>query len=92
MTQLEEQLRQELQEIAQRIAPADLRPLREPPARYWAVRIRWLVPVAAAGAVASVVVGLSLARPATAPVTSAPLPRTMPLRAAADPPFVAVAG
>lgn len=61
MTQLEQRLRQELHDMAQRLAPADLRPLREPPARGWSARARWLVPVAAASAVASVALGLWLA-------------------------------
>lgn len=89
MTELEVRLRQELQDMAQRLAPADLRPLREPPARDPARRARWLAPVAAMAAIVSVFGGLALVhRPAG--TTTAVRLNERPVRS--DPALVAVAG
>jgi hypothetical protein len=88
VTQLEVRLSQELHDIAQRVAPADLRPLREPPAPGRPGRARWLAPVAAMAAVGAVAAALALARgegPAQiVGKTWHPL--------ASDPPLIAVAG
>jgi hypothetical protein len=58
MTQIEDRLRQELQDMAQRLSTADLRPLRVPSSRPVASRARKLAPLAAACAVLAIVVGL----------------------------------
>jgi hypothetical protein len=84
MTELEGRLRQELQNMAQRIAPADPRPLRQPPARSSRGAVRWLAPLAAAVAVACVAGGLELAsRSGRPPHTQVTSPQ------AADPPVFA---
>src|SRR6185437_4101407 len=69
MTDLEDRLRAELDDFAQRANPATIRPLQPPPgraARQAPRRMRrWLAPVAAATAVAAVIAGVTLAvRPA----------------------------
>jgi hypothetical protein len=67
MTDLEDQLRAELDAFARRARPGVIRPLRPPPGR--APRQdprrtrRWLAPVAAAAAVAAVIAGVTLAIP-----------------------------
>jgi hypothetical protein len=61
MTKIEDQLRQELQEIAKRAVPAGLRPLSGPPPRARARRARLLVPATAGMAVVLVLAGLALA-------------------------------
>ena len=61
MTKIEDQLRQELAEVAQRATPAGLRPLGEPLPRPTLSRSRLLVPVTAAVAVVLVLAGLTLA-------------------------------
>lgn len=72
MTELEERLRQELNDMAHQLAPADLRPLREPAPRAWSRRARWLAPVAAAAALAGVIAGLHLTGLATSPRPASP--------------------
>jgi hypothetical protein len=62
VTRLENRLRQELQDIAQRVAPGDLRPLREPASLARPQRLRVLAPVAAMVAVGLVIGGLVLTR------------------------------
>jgi hypothetical protein len=84
MTELEVRLRRELQNRAQRLAPADPRPLREPPARSPAGRARWMAPLAAMAAMVVVIGGLVLLQRTTPPVNGNG--RT------ADPPLVAIAG
>lgn len=61
MTGIEERLREDLKEFAQRAQPGTIRPLRAPPPRRKARAARWLAPVAAAVAVAGVVAGVTLA-------------------------------
>jgi hypothetical protein len=81
MTELEVRLRRELQSMAQRLAPADPRPLREPPAPSPAGRARWMAPLAA---MVVVIGGLVLLQRTTPPVNGN--------GRAADPPLVAIAG
>ncbi len=88
MTELEATIRRELQNMAQRLAPADPRPLREPPARDSTRRARWVAPVAAMAAVAAVAVGLALVQ---RPQVMAPVIAGR-LHGSGDPPLVAVAG
>jgi hypothetical protein len=88
MTELETKLRQELQNQAQRVAPADLRPLREPRAGH-RPSVRWLAPVAAMAAVVLVAGGLALARhDVPAPARHSHPPAARP----ADPPYIALSG
>jgi hypothetical protein len=62
-TRLEQRLREELQHLAQQIAPADLRPLRRPPPRAGArVPDRLLGPIAAMTAIVILAGGLMVAR------------------------------
>ena len=61
MTKIEDQLRQELAEVAQRATPAGLRPLGDPRPRPQLSRSRLLVPVTAAVAVVLVLASLTLA-------------------------------
>lgn len=90
MTKLEERLRQELQDIAQRLAPADLRSLREPTAQRRPGRARWLAPVAAMASIAVVIAGLVLVRHSLH--TVAPEAQTSGHPVPADPPYIAIAG
>lgn len=92
MTPLEERLRDELHDLAQRVAPGDLRPLRHPPSRNWTSRLRWLAPVAAATAVASVATGLVLARPTSSYQGHRPRGMLASISPAVDPPVVAISG
>jgi hypothetical protein len=84
MPAIEEMLRQELKHAAEKVQPERLRPLHVPaPGRRW--YLRWhlrLIPVAAAAAVVAIVAlagslvsGTSSPRP---PVTSTPVPATLP--------------
>jgi hypothetical protein len=85
MNELETRLRQELQDLAQRVAPADLRPLREPRARHRPA-VRWMAPVAAVALVAG---GVALARhDVAAPVSPSHEHAGRP----ADPPYIALSG
>jgi peptide/nickel transport system substrate-binding protein len=61
MTDLEEQLRRDLKDIAERAQPMRIRPLRTPPSRRRNRTVRWLAPVAAAAAVAGLVAGVTVA-------------------------------
>jgi hypothetical protein len=71
MNGIEDRLRNELKEFAQRAQPETIRPLRVPAPRRRARTARWLAPVAAATAVVAVVAGVTLVgrsarnRPAT---------------------------
>ena len=58
MTEIEDRLRRELAQVAERAQPGQLRPLREPRPR---ARAGWLAPVAAAAAVVVVVAAVWLA-------------------------------
>ncbi len=89
MTELEVRLRQELQNMAQRLAPADPRPLREPPARDSTKRARWMAPAAAMAAVSVVFGGLILAQRAQ---VIGPAIRLNERPVPPDPALVAVAG
>jgi hypothetical protein len=60
LTDLEQRLRRDLQEVTERVAPGSIRPLREPPAGRGARAVRWLAPVAAVVAVVGVVAVVSL--------------------------------
>lgn len=65
MSQIERRLRQEMHDLAQRIAPGDLRPLRPPPPGAWSPGHRyWLAPAVAMAAVALVTSGVVVARSA----------------------------
>jgi hypothetical protein len=61
MNGIEERLRDELKDFAQRAQPGSVRPLRAPAPRRRPRTARWLTPVAAATAVVAVVAGLTLA-------------------------------
>ncbi len=61
MTDLEDRLRNDLKELAERAHHGSIRPLRVPPARGGSRLVRWLAPVAAVAAVLGVIVGVSLA-------------------------------
>jgi peptide/nickel transport system substrate-binding protein len=61
MTDLEEQLRRDLKDIAERVQPTRIRPLRTPPSRRRNRAVRWLTPVAAAAAVAGLIAGVTVA-------------------------------
>jgi hypothetical protein len=88
MNELETRLRQELQDLAQRVAPADLRPLPEPRGGR-RIAVRWMAPVAAMAAIALVAGGVALARhDVPAPVSPSHERAGRP----ADPPYVALAG
>jgi hypothetical protein len=88
MSELETRLRQELQDLAQRVAPADLRPLPEP--RTWRrPAVRWMAPIAAMAAIALVAGGVALARhDVPAPVS----PSHEHVGRPADPPYIALTG
>jgi len=58
MTEIEDRLRRELTQVADRAQPGQLRPLRAPRAR---ARVGWLAPLAAAAAVVAVVAAVWLA-------------------------------
>jgi len=58
MTEIEDRLRRELAQVAERAQPGQLRPLREPRPR---ARAGWLAPAAAAAAVVAVVAAVWLA-------------------------------
>lgn len=80
MTDLEQRLRRDLQEVTERVAPGSIRPLREPPVRRRTRAVRWLAPAAAVVAVIGVVAVASLvSRPqghqsASVPTNSVPEP------------------
>jgi len=61
MTDLEEQLRRDLKDIAEGAQPIQIRPLRTPPSRRRNRGVRWLAPVAAAAAVAGLIAGVTVA-------------------------------
>jgi hypothetical protein len=61
VTDIEQRLRRDLQEVTERVAPGSIRPLREPAPRRRARAVRWLAPVAAVVAVVGVIAGVSLA-------------------------------
>lgn len=61
MTEIEERLRRELKEYAERARPGSIRPLRAPAARRRARAVRWLAPATATVAVLGVITGVSLA-------------------------------
>jgi len=61
MTDLEEQLRRDLKDIAGGAQPTRIRPLRTPPSPRRNRAIRWLAPVAAAVAVAGLIAGVTVA-------------------------------
>lgn len=89
MSQIERRLSQEMQAIAERIGPGDLRPLRPPPPSAWSINSRyWLGPAAAMAAVALVTSGVFVARHALNR-HQAPSAATVP-RAVPDPAVVAV--
>ena len=96
MTEIEHRLRQELKTQAERINPAQLRPLAAPRSRSQSRARRWLAPLAALAAVVVVIGGVALAvgRLSSAPIQpSAPPPAPsglQPSRPAADPPAFAV--
>jgi hypothetical protein len=65
VSQIERRLRQEMHDLAQRIAPGDLRPLRPPPPSAWSFGHNyWLVPAAAMATIALVTSGVVVARTA----------------------------
>ena len=78
MTEIEDRLRRELAQVAERAQPGQLRPLREPRPR---ARAGWLAPVAAAAAVVAVVAAVWLAgavifrEPASTVAPDAGMPR-----------------
>jgi len=91
VSQIERRLRQEMRDLAQRIAPGDLRPLQPPPPSVWSPGHNyWLAPAAAMAAIALVTSGVVVARTAlhrhAASVTSRPQP-VVP-----DPAVLAVSG
>ncbi len=96
MTEIEHRLRQELKTQAERINPAQLRPLTAPRSRGQSRARRWLAPLAALAAVVVVIGGVALVvgRLSSAPIQpSAPPPAPsglQPSRPAADPPAFAV--
>jgi hypothetical protein len=63
MTGLEDRLRRDLSQLAERAQPGSIRPLRVPPARKRSRIVRWLAPAAAAAAVLCVVAGVSFVGP-----------------------------
>jgi hypothetical protein len=63
MTDLEDRLRRDLKERAERAQPGSIRPLTVPPARKRTRMARWLAPAAAAAAVLCVAAGVSLVGP-----------------------------
>jgi hypothetical protein len=67
MNDIEDRLREELKEFAQRAQPEWFRPLRPPAPRRRTRTARWLAPVAAAVAVMAVVAGATLAGHTVAP-------------------------
>lgn len=65
MSQIERRLRQEMHDLAQRIAPGDLRPLRPPRSSAWPLGHKYLLaPAAAMAALALVTSGVVVARSA----------------------------
>jgi hypothetical protein len=60
VTDIEQRLRRDLQEVTERVAPGSIRPLRAPAPRRGNLAVRWLAPVAAMAAVLGVVAGVSL--------------------------------
>jgi len=63
MSQIERRLRQEMHDLAQRIAPGDLRPLRPPPPSAWSLGHKyWLTPAVALATLALVTSGVVVAR------------------------------
>lgn len=60
MTDVEEQLRRDLRQGAERIAPGSVRPLRHSERRRAPGLVRWLAPVTAVAAVLGVIVGVYL--------------------------------
>lgn len=64
MSQIERRLRQEMHDLAQCIAPGDLRPLRPPPSAWTIGHKYWLAPAAAMAAIALVTSGVVVARSA----------------------------
>jgi hypothetical protein len=60
VTEVEVQLRHEMQTVADGVKPESIRPLQVPPRRR-SRTIRWLAPVAAAAAVAGLIVGVTVA-------------------------------
>jgi hypothetical protein len=80
VTDIEQRLRRDLQEVTERVAPGSIRPLREPRVRRRARAVRWLAPVAAVVAVIGVVAVASLVNRApssesvSAPTNSVPEP------------------
>jgi peptide/nickel transport system substrate-binding protein len=61
MTDLEEQLRRDLKDIAEGAQPTGIRPLRTPPSTRRNRAVRWLTPVAAAAAIAGLIAGVTVA-------------------------------
>jgi hypothetical protein len=78
VTDLENFLRHDLNEVAERVTEDSIRPLRVPRARRRSWAVRWLAPVAAMAAVVAVIAGVSLAANPLgqphAPATQAGLP------------------
>lgn len=72
MIDIEEQLRRELRDIAERARPESIRPLRVPTPRRRSRTVRWLAPVAATAAVAGLIVGVTVAGHATKRLSSLP--------------------
>jgi hypothetical protein len=78
MTDLEEQLRRELTDIAQGAQPESIRPLRVSPKRRRSRTVRWLAPIAAAAAVAGLIVGATITGRATGQQPAGPGAAGMP--------------
>lgn len=80
MTDLEERLSRELNELSERAQPGSIRPLREPAARKRRPAVRWLPPFAAVAAVLAVIAGVSVigqpgGRVPPPPGVQGPMPR-----------------
>jgi hypothetical protein len=78
MNDIEDRLREELKEFAQRAQPEWLRPLRPPAPRRRTRTARWLAPVAAAIAVVAAVAGATLAGHTVAPQPASRPPVRIP--------------
>jgi hypothetical protein len=83
VTDIEQRLRQELQEVTERVVPGSVRPLRERPPRHRARVVRWLAPAAAVVAVIAVVTGVSV-------VSRSQGQRPAPTANAAMPPYYVI--
>lgn len=63
MSDLEQRLRRDLKDLAQRAGPDSIRPLRVTPGRRRSRVVRWLAPAAAVAAVIGVIAGVSVVGP-----------------------------